>query len=59
MTLEEIKKEIEERVEIVLSPRNLSLTDIERHKVRIQALIALGQITVIMEEKDERRKSKD
>ena len=52
MTLQEIKKEIEKHAEAALGQRNMSLTEVERIKVRIQALIALAQITQIIE-KDE------
>jgi hypothetical protein len=44
MTLEEIKKEIFRSADALTGPRNLSLTEIERHKSRIIAFRALADI---------------
>jgi hypothetical protein len=44
MTLEEVRKEILKSADAVMGPRNLSLTEIERHKSRILGLRAIADI---------------
>lgn len=44
MNLDQVEAEVLKCIEIVLSPRNMSLTEIERLKVRLLGLKTLAEI---------------